>query len=137
MSAPVSPPLATDYVVVVDPDEELRRLLADVLADEGIVCLGAGDLVAASAAVYGIAPGAHLIAMLCDGSIAKRHDFGGLMELRLLAPHSPVVVMHSFPTPMQQDACYAHGAVAVVSKPLDLDELNDCLTLVRRTFSPA
>ncbi len=105
-------------VLVVDDDEEIRRLIATALTDATYDVRSASGGAEALAQVRRERP--HLV--LLDVNMPNVNGWDVLAELRAaVGPETPVVVMTAgF---MAQDRALASGAQGYMAKPFDLDDL--------------
>jgi CheY-like chemotaxis protein len=120
-------------VLVADDDDELRALVVDTLRADGYIVVEARD-------------GAEMLAMLADtaGDPSKRPDvivtdvrmpklsgLGVLQEMRHAQLRMPVVLMTGFPPASVEVVAKRLGAVGVLKKPFDIDDLRTAVVHAR------
>jgi chemosensory pili system protein ChpA (sensor histidine kinase/response regulator) len=106
-------------VLVVDRGETIRRVLALILESEGFHVVTTDTPSAAVAVAFEIAPAA----VLLDLSFAEQSGVAALRELKAdgRTRDVPVVLLTTCGTSLSE---LEHGlAAAVLTKPLDLDDL--------------
>ena len=118
-------PMSDSLVLVAEDDDELRRLMVDVLNRDGYH-------------VIAVADGAELFEFMIDALCGSRTEpdvivsdirmpgFSGLdvlKHLRTADAHAPVVLITAFPTDETRRRAQELGAVALLDKPFDLDDL--------------
>lgn len=108
------------WILLVEDDEDIRRLLADLLRDEGYRVDEAPD--GAEALVK--MDQRHYDVILSDYHM-PRIDGGTLLHLsRILSPDCPVILTSCDPEfPKLSGNGLLHGAYACLSKPFDLEHL--------------
>jgi CheY-like chemotaxis protein len=121
-------------VIVADDDDELRALVVETLRGDGYTVVEARD-------------GAELLSMLRETIIDKetRPDIvvtdvrmpnlsglGVLEQLKLAHIRLPVVVMTGFAPESVRIVAKRLGAVGVLSKPFDVDDLRTAVMNARR-----
>jgi DNA-binding NtrC family response regulator len=106
-------------VLIVDDDQDLRRVLAEFLAVEGFETRQAGDGLEALREVERQRPDA----MLLDILMPRLGGLSTLDRVRALDPHLPVILMTATLDPMLLRHAISSGASAVLAKPLQLDDV--------------
>jgi CheY-like chemotaxis protein len=112
-------------VLVVDDDTDIREAVAEVLAGEGYLVLGAGDGAEALKKCRAFHPSLVLLDLMMPGM--NGWEFRAAQKRDPDLAGIPVVVLSAL------EQRVAIDAEAFVRKPFDLDEL---LALVRRHASP-
>jgi CheY-like chemotaxis protein len=117
-------------VLVVDDDAALRWLVAAALGEEGYEVLGVADGPAALALLAAPPPGLALI--LLDLRLPGMDGAAVVAAYRRLPPpHLPVLLLSAA---LDAAAVLPDGAVGLLAKPFDLDDL---LVAVHRHARPA
>lgn len=109
-------------MLVVDDDASLRRVLTDLLADEGYDVVTASDGLAALESAREQPPAVILLDYQmprCDG-----RQFATLYR-QLPGPHAPIVLLTAAATVRQRAA--EVGADAFLGKPFDLQRLYEVI----------
>ena len=117
-------------VLIVDDESLIRWSLAETLADQGFGVLEAGNGREAVAVLGGATRAVDVI--LLDFRLPDSNDLQLLQRLRALSPSSRIVLMTAYGTPEVMADAIRLGAVGVVNKPL---EMQDVPTLVSRAYS--
>jgi CheY-like chemotaxis protein len=110
-------------ILVVDDEPLIRWSLTEALAGHGHHVVEAGDAQAAVQAMR--ASPEPFDVVLLDFRLPDSNDLSLLARLRLLAPASRIIMMTAFGAPEVLQGALALGAVQVVSKPFELDDLTD------------
>jgi two-component system response regulator MprA len=107
----------TRRILVTDDDLNHRHLIEQLLAEEGYEVEGAGDGLAALAAIERTPPAL----LLLDLRMPKLDGFGVLARLRDVPRRFPIIVI----TALQDadEAAIAGGAAIVLTKPVSVDAL--------------
>jgi DNA-binding NtrC family response regulator len=108
-------------ILIVDDDPLMRFALGQTLSDSGCEVAEAADGAAATRAVTG-APHRFDVVLL-DDAMPDSRDLRLLSRLRSLSPASRVIMMTTHPTPALVAGATQNGAVCVLNKPIDFDEL--------------
>jgi len=113
----------TEKVLIVDDEENMRKTLADILIDEGYevftAATGEGAVEACSKGNYGI--------VLMD---VRMPGISGVEAFRKIRRHQEgvrVILMSAYSMDALKEAALDEGAIAFLSKPLDLEKV---ITLV-------
>ena len=127
-------------VLVIDDNDELRETLALLLEDEGYIAIAAGDGRAGILAFEQARPDLVVTDVImpdCDGIEAIR-------RIRAIDPHTRVIAISGgsmFGNDCQLRKAKDIGAMAVLQKPFDVDELmreiGRCLRASRTDNLPA
>jgi DNA-binding NtrC family response regulator len=107
-------------VLVVDDEALIRWSLAQTLEDCGCEVEQASD---ASGALARAASGEAFDVILLDFRLPDSSDLGLLAKLRRLLPGAAVVLMSAYSTPDVAQGALDLGAVRVVSKPFEMDDM--------------
>ena len=108
-------------VLIVDDESLIRWSLAETLTDQGFGVLEAGDGREALAVLDG-APGT-VDVILLDFRLPDSNDLRLLQRIRTLSPSSRVILMTAYGTPEVVAEALRLGAVTVVNKPLEMQEV--------------
>lgn len=113
----------TPVVLIVEDEPAARRLLVDVVRDEGADVVEAGDGAEAVAAIRRRRPDLILLDLMMPGIDGWR-----FLELyrQLPGPHAPVVVVTAAPPPARSTVM--HDVEDVVPKPFSVDHLLDVVS---------
>jgi two-component system, NtrC family, response regulator AtoC len=114
-----------DTVLVVDDESSVRFTLEEILTEQGLTVLTAGDADQASARLLQ----ARLV--ITDLAMPGRHGLELVREVRTRAPETPVIVITARGSERVAVECIKAGAYDYLSKPFDLDEL---VLVVRRAL---
>ncbi len=125
-TAPVAAPALT--IVVADDDPDIRRLVADILRDEGYRVLTAADGQEALALIRRRAPAL----VLLDLQMPLLTGWDVLERLRAEGIRAPVVFMTA--AHRARSEAERHAVAGFLAKPFDVDEL---LAVVARHAAPA
>jgi CheY-like chemotaxis protein len=114
-------------VLVVEDDQEIRNLVAEILIGEGYVVQKAEDGVAALEVIARVRPDV----ILLDMRLPRMNGWQFTQELRARGFDTPIVVL----TAAQNSQQWATevGAVGYLSKPFDIDDL---ARIVRSVYQP-
>lgn len=119
LAVPYAPAASGGSIVVVAADEHaVRQWLVDACRDRGYVAIGIRPDEAVPASSAGI----------FDGDQCRGHEERLLREFIRGLHGAPVVAIFNFPRTDDRDRARRAGATAVLGKPIDLDDLFDCLT---------
>lgn len=121
-------------VLLVDDDEEMRSLLADVLNDDGYDVMQAANGAEALVILHREA----FSAILLDKRMPGLSGMDLLPGLRVICPGTPVIVITAFGDARTVAEGTERGAFGLLFKPFRMDELREMLdrALTRRD-SPA
>lgn len=114
-------------VLLVEDDYELRRMVASVLRYDGheVTELSNGQELVSY--VLGLAPTAigsgEPDVILTDVCLPQRSGLSALEQLRAARVTTPVVLMTAFPERCEPNRAEQLGAVTLLEKPFDLDDL--------------
>jgi two-component system response regulator HydG len=106
-------------VLVVDDHEEMARLLADHLTDEGYTV----DVATSGAQALEVARGRVLDAVVCDLRMEQVDGFDVLAAVRAVDPTLPVLIMTAFGGVESAVEAMKRGATHYFTKPFRLDEV--------------
>lgn len=123
---------ATDCLIVVDDDPEMRALLRDVLQEAGFRVEEAAD----ANELFGLLPRALPTTVILDHEMPGDWGIEILPALRRQWPAIPVVVVTAFGGPHLRDEATRRGATAYLDKPFRISELLAIVQRVR-TGQPA
>lgn len=122
-----APKIPTRRVLIVDDEALLRWSLAEMLSGAGYEVVEARDGREARRAFADVQ---HPVdAMLLDLKLPDANGLQLLQEARRRCPTCPIVIMTAYGTADAIDTAIRSGAMRVVSKPFDLD---DVLGLLRQ-----
>ena len=115
MSAPAARPL----VLLVDDDPGLRSIVSEILGEEGYDTVDAAD----GREALAIALHRHIDLILLDLAMPEYsgEDFG--REYRDRGGRAPIILMTASRPGHATTATETSGAVALIRKPFDIDEL--------------
>ena len=108
-------------ILIVDDDPLMRFALGQTLSDSGCEVAEAADGAAATRALA-VSPNRFDVVLL-DDLMPDSRDLQLLTRLRSLSPSSRVIMMTAHPTPALVAGATQEGAVCVLNKPIDFDEL--------------
>jgi DNA-binding NtrC family response regulator len=126
----VSSEVSAHRVLVVDDEPLIRWSLRQTLADHGFRVDEAED--AAGAIHAASAESCPFDLVLLDFRLPDSNDLGLLTTLKRLMPRTPIVLMTAFGTPEVVQHALDLGALRVIIKPF---EMNEIASLVERTLS--
>jgi len=113
-------------ILVADDDPIIRKLLCDVLTDDGhkvsAVTNGAQAVKEAQREKFEL--------FFSDVHMPVMNGLETLRVMRSLHPHLPVVMMDSYPDQLVNQA-QNEGALACIHKPFDLKEIRDVILTVK------
>ena len=111
----------TRRILIVDDEPLMRLALAQALADSGCVVEEATDASSATRSVAAAA--APFDVVLLDYQMPDSRDLRLLARIRALSPRTRVMLMTAYPTPEIVAGAETLGAVRVLNKPIDINEL--------------
>lgn len=106
-------------VLIVEDDPDMRRLLADVLREEGIGVAEAADVIEALRWVSE----ERFDAVILDKNLPDGSGLDLLPRLAARFPGLPVILITAFGDPRIRREAFARGASALLLKPFSLDDL--------------
>jgi CheY-like chemotaxis protein len=122
---PSSRPRRRACVLVAEDDTELRRLIAAILSSDGydvVEVTNGSDLLeymTRQRDAGSVAPDV----ILSDICMPGRTGFDVLRELRIIGINTPVVLMTAFGGDFSEQTARELGAVTLVEKPFEIDDL--------------
>jgi two-component system response regulator PilR (NtrC family) len=108
-------------VLVVEDELLIRWSIVETLANAGCVVTEAPDGATALRVLSECA--GPVDAVVLDYRLPDSNDLTLLGRIRQLSPHSAVLMMTAFGTPELIDQALALGAVRVIDKPFEMDDL--------------
>ena len=121
--------VSSQRVLVVDDEPLIRWSLRETLADHGFRVEEAGD---AAGAVHAASDDSYSFdIVLLDFRLPDSNDLTLLATLRRLMPRTPIILMTAFGTPEVVQHALDLGALLVINKPF---EMNEMASLVERTL---
>ena len=114
-------------ILIVDDDPLMRFALGQTLSDSGCEVAEAADGAAATKALSGSQDAFDVV--LLDDLMPDSRDLQLLTRLRSLSPASRVIMMTAHPTAALVAGAAQGGAICVLNKPIDFDELCRLVTL--------
>ena len=115
-------------ILIVDDDSSHRFMLESVLGSWGYSTEEADD---GTTAVW-MLRGCRYALVLMDIRMKKLSGFDALLEIKHLARCIPVILMTAYCSEKVVEKALLNGAVAVLNKPLHLDELK---TVIKRVMA--
>jgi DNA-binding NtrC family response regulator len=122
-------------VLIVDDEPLIRWSLAETLTDQGYGILEAKDGLGAIETLKGSARPVDVI--LLDYRLPDSNDLRLLASIRALSPRSRVVLMTAFGTPEVAAEALRLGAVCVVGKPLEMQDVGALVTRAHTSSASA
>ncbi len=116
-------------ILLVDDDEDMRNLLADVLGDEGYEVTQAAN----GAEALVILHRETFAAVLLDKRMPGLSGMDLLPGLRVICPETPVIVITAFGDADTAAEGAEKGAFGLLFKPFRMDELR---TILDRALAP-
>lgn len=110
-------------ILLVDDDEDMRSLLADVLSDEGYEVIQAANGAEALVLLHREA----FAAILLDKRMPGLSGMDLLPGLRVFCPTTPVIVITAFGDAHTAAEGTEKGAFGILFKPFRMDELRAML----------
>ena len=118
-------------VLIVDDEPLIRWSLSETLGDQGYSVLEAGD---GKGAVEALTQSARPVdVVMLDYRLPDSNALTLLATIRTVSPLSRVVLMTAFGTPEVAREALRLGAVCVVHKPLDMQDVVDLVSRASRT----
>ena len=112
-------------ILVVDDDPIIRKLLLEVLTNDGhqveVAVNGLEGLKLARSEAFQL--------VLMDVHMPIMNGLETLIEIRRLFPRTPVAMMDSYPDQLVREA-ESRGALTCVHKPFDLEEIREIIQRV-------
>lgn len=121
------------HVLVIDESDAVRALLGDAFADAGISSVAAASAHDVDDAVANLSPAERVDLVLCDMAALGAASAACLAQLNARFPGVPVLLMTPFPSGEEEHRSRLAGAVALIPKPLELDDLIGRVTRTRAT----
>jgi DNA-binding NtrC family response regulator len=121
-------------ILIVDDDPLMRFALGQTLSDSGCDVAEAADGAAATRALT--ATTSPFDVVLLDFQMPDSRDLQLLSRVQSLSPASRVIMMTAYPTPELLAGATRAGAVCVLNKPIDFDELCRLVTPPSRPAPP-
>ena len=118
-------------MLIVDDEALIRWSLAEMLSAQGYLVLEAADGKGALAVLRN-QPEAVDVIML-DYRLPDSNGLQLLTAIRGLSPHSRVVLMTAYGTPDMAADALRLGAVCVVNKPIEMDDVAGLVLQARET----
>jgi DNA-binding NtrC family response regulator len=115
-------------VLIVDDEPLIRWSMSETLTQTGHTVTEASD---AKETLQRLANDPPPDVILLDYRLPDSNDLKLLETIRRVAPHSSVVMMTAFGSPMVQTGALERGAFRVMTKPLEMRELS---VLVRQAY---
>jgi DNA-binding NtrC family response regulator len=114
-------------ILIVDDDQEMRRVLTEFLEGEGFEVTQAADAAETLALIRDLS---------CDVVVLDKNlpDWSGvdiLPTLRKMIPGTPVIIITAFGDRRTHDEAFTRGAYDLLLKPFSLDDLLDALLRAR------
>ena len=117
-------------ILLAEDDALLRRMLATALGDDGFEVLEAGDgleLLEQLEALLGAEGGSHDLMVVADVHMPGLTGLDVLAILSCAVASTPVVLITAFADHELRAEAAELGAVAVLDKPFDLDQLRSVI----------
>jgi DNA-binding NtrC family response regulator len=125
-------------VFVADDDDELRAVLVEALRDEGYVVVEARDgielLTKLSDSMHD--PAERPDVVVADVRMPKLSGLGVLEELKRAHVSLPVVLITGFAPHSVAVVAKRLGAVGVLKKPFELDDLRTAVMFAKQPLTP-
>ncbi len=115
-------------LVLIEDDGEMRRLVAEALREDGHAVTELEDghaFLTLLRASSGESPLRQADLVITDGRMPGCSGLDVIRAMRRVDPRVPVVLATAFGSPETHSEALALGAVAVIDKPFDLDELRN------------
>ena len=129
--SPVPKKSANVAVLIVDDEALIRWALAEMLIAEGYFVLEAGDGKGALAALRNRLEPVDVI--MLDYRLPDSNGLQLLTAIRGLSPHSRVVMMTAYGSQEIVAEALKLGAVCVVNKPIEMDDVAGLVLRARET----
>jgi DNA-binding response OmpR family regulator len=118
-------------VLVVDDDRRMVKTICDILKVKGYEAESAHSGEEALEKLQGADPDC----VLMDIKMPGLDGVETLKRIREVSPYLPVVLMSAFASEEQAEEATRHGACAVLTKPIDFQQVLSFLTLLREEDS--
>ena len=119
-------------ILLADDDPVIRKLLCEVLTDDGHKVSAAAD----GAQAVRKAQKEEFDLFFSDVHMPVLNGLETLRAMRTLRPHLPVVMMDSYPDQLVNQA-QKEGALTCIHKPFDLKEIRKVIKEVKKsTYQP-
>ncbi|HEV8472752.1 MAG TPA: GAF domain-containing protein [Methylomirabilota bacterium] len=127
-----APPVRPLHCLVVDDEEAVRTVLADIIESAGhrvtVVSGGADAIARFRAEPYDV--------VLTDLAMPRVSGWQVARAVKALAPRVPVFLVTGFGVELSPEERRAHGVDLVLVKPLQIQDILDALADVARSGSP-
>ncbi|HKT78648.1 MAG TPA: response regulator [Vicinamibacterales bacterium] len=120
-SSHVSEELLARRVLVVDDENLIRWSLVQTLSDHGFAVEEAAN--GADAVKIAAASGDRFDVVLLDFRLPDSNDLKLLARMKQLLPHAALILMTAFSTPEVARSALDLGAVRVVHKPFEMNDM--------------
>ena len=117
----ITPDAGTRRALVVDDEALIRWSLSQTLADHGFEVEQAASAAATLRVVADA--GGRFDVVLLDLRLPDSEDLNLLMRLRQVMPETAIIMMTAFSTPETAQQALDLGAVRVVGKPFEMDDM--------------
>lgn len=111
------------YILIVDDQAGLRRLLFEALSDEGHIVEMAENGVEAIKKVRSRIP----LLILLDVRMPGMSGLETMGEIKKIAPNVPVILMTAYAEHEMAGEAYKRGALCCINKPFDLEEIRNLI----------
>jgi two-component system, NtrC family, response regulator AtoC len=128
-------PLPPKYILIVEDDPDVRKLIEVTLASEGRAIECAVDGEDALRKFHQLA--GQIALVLLDVNIPRRDGIAVVKDMRSADPLVPIIVMSGVCTPRQAVEAIQSGATDFVAKPFRPDELRRMVEAAIKPQSPA
>lgn len=118
-------------VLVVDDDRRMVKTVCDILTVKGYLAIGAFSGEEAVEKVREERPDC----VLMDVKMPGLSGIEAVKAVKKLAPDTPVVMMSAYATDEQAEEAKRQGAYAVLTKPVDLQQVLSFFSLLRKEES--
>ncbi len=118
----------TKYILIVDDEEDICRLLSDILNKKGYVSLIAGTISSGKKIIQEFNP----LLVFLDINLPDGSSLEALQELKITSPDTIFIVMSSYASGKEKQKAIEDGALNFIVKPLSISSVETILSDIEK-----